>query len=67
MLDKRIIEFISEHHVMSLACTANGDLWCASCFYLFLEDEMSFIITSEEETQMCIRDRYCAVPMKACG
>ena len=51
MPDKRIIEFISEHHVMSLACAANGDLWCARCFYVFLEEEMSFVITSEEETR----------------
>ena len=51
MPDKRIIEFILEHHVMSLACAAHGDLWCANCFYVFLEEEMSFVVTSEEETR----------------
>ena len=56
MIDKRILDFIGEHHVMTVACAAPGaapdlpQLWCANAFYVFDEKEEGFIITSEAKT-----------------
>ncbi|MFA5325339.1 MAG: hypothetical protein WCR82_02645 [Bacteroidales bacterium] len=51
MIDRRVIEFIEEHHVMTVAAAYEDDLWCANAFYAFFEKESSFIITSEKETR----------------
>ncbi len=32
-LDKKIIDFITEHHVLTLAVSENNRPYCASCFY----------------------------------
>ncbi len=51
MIDQRILDFIGEHHVLTVACASKeGDLWCANAFYVFDEQEEGFIITSEEKT-----------------
>ena len=47
---KRLIEFIKEHHLLTL-CTCKENMpYSASCFYAFFEDEMRFIIASDEKT-----------------
>ena len=59
MIDQRIIDFIGEHHVLTVASVALGDgasatsaaePWCANAFYVFDQQEEAFIITSEEKT-----------------
>lgn len=45
-----ICDFIHQHHVVSLACQANDQLWAASCFYLFDEENHRLIILSNRET-----------------
>lgn len=51
MIDQRILDFIGEHHVLTVACTSNdGAPWCANAFYVFDSQEEGFIITSEAET-----------------
>lgn len=59
MIDQRIIDFIGEHHVLTVASVALGDgatatsaaePWCANAFYVFDPQEEAFIITSEEKT-----------------
>lgn len=52
MIDQRILDFIDEHHVLTVACTANdgGAPWCANAFYVFDPQEEGFIITSEAKT-----------------
>ena len=56
MIDSRILDFIGEHHVMTIACAspqgAEGaqELWCAHAFYVFDPQEEGFIITSEAKT-----------------
>ena len=50
-LDKKIVEFINEHHVLTLATTNNNKAYCANCFYTFLEDEIAFVFTSDIETK----------------
>lgn len=50
-VDKRIIEFIREHHILTLAVSNNDIPWCATCFYAYLEEENMFIFTSDEDTR----------------
>ena len=52
MIDSRILDFIGEHHVLTVACASlDGALWCANAFYVFDEKEEGFIITSEAKTR----------------
>ena len=47
---KKIALFIDEHHVLSLATSANQDLSVCSLFYAYKEEELSFIVASSDET-----------------
>lgn len=57
MIDSRILDFIGEHHVLTVACASRGsadgvpELWCANAFYVFDVQEEGFIITSEAKTR----------------
>ena len=48
---KKIIDFIKEHHVLTLATSVNDIPYCANCFYIYLEDENIFVFTSDNETK----------------
>ncbi|MCR5709587.1 MAG: pyridoxamine 5'-phosphate oxidase family protein [Bacteroidales bacterium] len=51
MIDQRILDFIGEHHVLTVACASpGGEPWCANAFYVFDAQEEGFIITSEAAT-----------------
>lgn len=47
---KKIIKFIQEHHVMSLATSANSELSICNLFYAFDEKEISFVVASSDDT-----------------
>lgn len=49
--EKRIIDFINEHHVLTLATVVENNPWCANCFYVYLEEENCFIFTSDDKTK----------------
>ena len=49
--EKRIVDFINEHHVLTLATCVENQPWCANCFYVYLEDENCFVFTSDDETR----------------
>jgi uncharacterized protein YhbP (UPF0306 family) len=49
--EKRIIEFINEHHVLTLATSIENNPWCANCFYIYLEEENCFVFTSDDNTK----------------
>jgi len=51
MIDSRIIEFIADHHVMTLASRFDEYLWCANLFYAFFEEESTFVVTSDITTR----------------
>ena len=51
MIDKRIVEFIKEHHVMTIASSDGTDLWCANVFYVYDPVLPGFIFTSDIETR----------------
>ena len=50
-LEDRIVEFINEHHLLSLASSNGDDMWCASAFYTYNKERVSFIITSDINTK----------------
>lgn len=49
--DRKIVEFIKKHHVLTLATSNNDQPWCANCFYAYLEDEAAFVFTSDYDTR----------------
>lgn len=49
--EKRIVEFILEHHVLTLATVDDNNPWCANCFYTYLEEENCLVFTSDDETK----------------
>ena len=49
--EKRIVEFFKEHHVLTLASSKNNQAYCANCFYTYLEDENSFVFSSDDDTR----------------
>ena len=49
--EKRIVEFINEHHVLTLATSIENNPWCANCFYVYLEEENCFVFTSDDKTK----------------
>jgi len=54
-VDQRILALIREHHIFTLAVTRGLQPWCATCFYVYDEDQNIFIFTSEDDTRH-IRD-----------
>ena len=51
MIDERILKFIDEHHVLTLAVTNQNRPWCASCFYVYLREKNLFVFTSDPDTK----------------
>ena len=49
--DKRIVDFINKHHVLTLATCFEEEPYCANCFYVYLEDDNSLVFTSDYETK----------------
>ncbi len=51
MIDKRIVKFLKKHHVLTIATSLDNIPWCASCFYVYLEEENSLVFTSNLKTR----------------
>lgn len=51
IVDKRIVEFINRHHILTLATCAGNSPYASTCFYVYDENENCFIITSDAETR----------------
>lgn len=49
--DKKVLDFLKKHHVMTLSTCADQQPWCANCFYAFDSEKMSLIFTSDFETR----------------
>jgi uncharacterized protein YhbP (UPF0306 family) len=47
----KIVDFIKEHHVLTMASCKDGIPWCANCFYVWLNDEQAFVFTSDLDTR----------------
>jgi uncharacterized protein YhbP (UPF0306 family) len=50
-IDKRLVAFIREHHVLTLATSVNNEPYCASLFYAYWEAENLFVFASETKTK----------------
>ncbi|MFH1296824.1 MAG: hypothetical protein ABIJ04_06070 [Bacteroidota bacterium] len=50
-IDNRILTFIRQHHVLSLAVSRDNIPWCCSCFYCYLPGQNLFIFTSDPDTR----------------
>ncbi|MGB8491842.1 MAG: pyridoxamine 5'-phosphate oxidase family protein [Bacteroidales bacterium] len=51
MIDRRIIRFLKRHHVLTVATTVDNEPWCASCFYVYLEERNAFVFTTDPATR----------------
>lgn len=51
ILPEKIVDFINEHHVLTLATVSKSGPWCANCFYVFDEEFKSFIFSTDIETR----------------
>lgn len=49
--DPRIVKFLKEHHVLTLATCADNRPWCCNCYYAYLEHEVGFVFISEIESR----------------
>lgn len=49
-IPEEIVNFIKEHHVLSLATSLDESVWCAPVFYAFDVEEAAFIFTSDINT-----------------
>ena len=51
MIDKRIVDFIKRHHVLTLATVSSkGEPYCAACFYAYDKERNRLIFTSDSAT-----------------
>jgi uncharacterized protein YhbP (UPF0306 family) len=51
MIDARINRFLKKHHVLTIATCVGNEPWCASCFYVYLEEEESLVFTTDKKTR----------------
>ena len=52
MVDKRIVDFIKRHHVLTLAtASSEGVPYCAACFYAYDKERNRLIFTSDDHTR----------------
>ena len=49
--DKRIINFLRRHHVMTLATCSDNRPWCCQCFYVYIENLYGIAFTSDPATR----------------
>ena len=49
--DKRIIDFLHRHHVMTLATCCDNRPWCCQCFYAYVQNLCGLAFTSDKATR----------------
>jgi hypothetical protein len=54
MPDKRIIDFIKNHHLLTLATSKDDAPYCCNVFYVYNEKNNSLIFSSETKTKHAI-------------
>lgn len=50
-IDEKIVEFIQEHHVLTLATSSNNKPYTCSCFYVYHRSKNKLIFTSDIDTR----------------
>lgn len=52
MVEKRIVDFIKRHHVLTLATVSSeGAPYCAACFYAYDKERNRLVFTSDDTTR----------------
>jgi len=51
MPDKRIVDFIKEHHLLTLATSKENSPYCSNVFYIYDEKNNSLIFSSDIKTR----------------
>ena len=51
MIDKRIIDFIQEHHLLNLSTSKENIPYCCNVFYVYDKGRNSFIFSSDTTTK----------------
>lgn len=51
MIDKKFVEFIEEHHVLTLASCVRNQPYCCNCFYAYDEELNIFVIKTNDDTR----------------
>ena len=46
-----IEKYLKKHHVLTLCAAAEGDLWCANCFYVVEPGQMTLLLMTELKTR----------------
>ncbi|PKH25859.1 hypothetical protein CIG19_04895 [Enterobacterales bacterium CwR94] len=46
-----IARYLKKQHVLTLACQAQGEIWCASCYYVFDAQRQVFWLMSDPATR----------------
>lgn len=46
-----IFHFLRQQHVLTLAVAYQGELWCANCFYVFNEQQMTLYLMTDSESR----------------
>ncbi len=50
-IDKRIIDYIGEHHIFTLATCSNNQPYTSTCFYVYIAEMNMFVFTSDITTK----------------
>lgn len=50
-IPSKLMEFIQQNHVVSLACSHQEEIWAASCFYVFDSKHNRLIVLTKQSTQ----------------
>jgi len=50
-MDKKIPEFIAEHHVLTITTVADNQPYTANCFFVYNQENVSFLFTSDPKTR----------------
>jgi uncharacterized protein YhbP (UPF0306 family) len=50
-IDSKIIRFLKQHHVLTLATSSDNKPYCCSCFYVYSDKENYFLVTSDNDTR----------------
>tara|TARA_B100000959_G_scaffold222948_1_gene236215 strand:+ start:348 stop:770 length:423 start_codon:yes stop_codon:yes gene_type:complete len=51
MLDKKIVEFINQHHLLTLATSKDNIPYCCNAFYVFNKENISLIFSSDTSSK----------------
>ncbi|MCK5846369.1 MAG: pyridoxamine 5'-phosphate oxidase family protein [Bacteroidales bacterium] len=50
-MDKKITDFIGEHHVLTITTSDNNQPYTANCFFVYDKENISFLFTSDPKTR----------------